>query len=86
MVTSPKLIKQQFDSEGNAGLWLQFAGKKFHIVFKNQGKLTYGNYVIKRAVCDGQTDLSCHGDRACLDRKTIDSLSDTLHEIEVELN
>lgn len=85
MVISPKLLKEQFDSEGNAGLRLRFAGKAFHIIFKNPGKLTYGDYLIKSAVCDGQSELEHRGDRVCLDRKIIDSLPDVLHEIVVEL-
>lgn len=85
MVISPKLLKEQFDSEGNAGLWLHFAGKRFHIVFKNPGRLTYGEYQIKSAVCDGQLEFGRCGAQVCLDRKTIDSLPDVLHEIEVEL-
>lgn len=85
MVISPKLLKEQFDSEGNAGLWLQFAGKKFHVVFKNPGGLTYGDYQIKSAVCDGQLEFGRCGEQVCLDRKMIDSLPDVLHEIEVEL-
>ncbi len=86
LVISPKLIKEQFDSEGNAGLWIWFADKKFHIVFKNPGKLTYGDYSIKRAICDGQSELCCDKDKVCLDRELIDSLSDMPHEIEIELN
>ena len=85
MVISPKLLKEQFDSEGNAGLWLRFAGKRFHIVFKNPSRLTYGEYQIKSAVCDGQLEFGHCGAKVCLDRKTIDSLPDVLHEIEVEL-
>ena len=85
MVISPKLLKEQFDSEGNAELWLPFAGKKFHIVFKNPGRLTYGDYQIKNAVCDGQTELDYHEGNVCLGRKMIDSLSDMPHKIEVEL-
>jgi len=85
MVISPKLLKEQFDSEGNAGLRIRFAGKDFHIVFKNPGKLTYGDYLMKKAVCDGKTELGHDGNQARLDRKTIDALPDVLHEIEVEL-
>ncbi len=85
MIIHPKLLKEQFDSEGNAGLRLWFAGKNFHIVYKNPERLTYGDYCIKRVVCDGQVEPGSCGDKICFGRERIDTFSDAPHEIEVEL-
>lgn len=85
MVIRPKLVKEQFDSEGNAEIQLWFAGRKFCVRFTNPRNLTYGEYTIKRAVCDGETELEQQGNFALLSRETIMSLPDTVHKIEVEL-
>ena len=85
MVIRPRLLGEQFDAEGNAGLWLRFAQKKFHVRFKNPLCLTYGEYAVKSAVCDGNTEFFGDGDCVSLSRETIASLTDELHEIEVEL-
>ena len=85
MMLCPKLRGEQFDAEGTAQIWLQFAQKEFQIIYKNPLKLSYGEYAIKKAFCDGQVELTVLGKAAILDRKTIVSLSDTVHKIEVEL-
>lgn len=85
MVICPKLLKEQFDEEGNAEIWLRFAEKEFHVIYENPCKLSCGEYVIKNAVCDGKTTLVNFGDSAFFDRKVIESLPDTVHEIRVEL-
>ncbi len=85
MVIRPKLIKEQFDEKGNARLHLWFAGKEFRILFVNPLLLTYGEYVIKKAICDGRTELMIDKTSAFLSRQTITSLSDIRHEIQVEL-
>lgn len=84
MVICPKLVKEQFDFEGNAKLQLQFAGKNFQITFRNPQKLTYGEYVVRKAFCDGQTELGIHGDAAFLSRKDILAMPNTVHEVTVE--
>ena len=85
MVICPKLLREQFDAEGNAQIWLRFAQKEFHVTYKNPLKLSYGEYAIQKASCDGQTQLTVSGLSAFLGRETIASLSDTVHEIEIEL-
>ena len=57
LTVSPKLVKEQFDADGNAELSLHFADKKFSIQIQNPEKLGYGAYVIKNAVCDGIISL-----------------------------
>ncbi len=85
MVISPKLLKEQFDTEGNAGISLYFAGRKFDITYKNPQKLTYGEYTIKKAVCDGTDALKCCNGAATLDREQLTQLTCTEHKIIIEL-
>lgn len=85
MIMRPKLVKEQFDAKGNAELELQFADKRFHVVYHNPKKLAYGEYQIKDAVCDGQIKLHLQDDYVTLDREQINLLSDTVHTIEIEL-
>ncbi len=87
MVIKPKLLKEQFDCNGIAKLSLCFAEKSFQITFVNREKLTYGEYKIKRAVCDSDQVLTCKEDGvfAILDREKIEAMSEIVHEIEIEL-
>ena len=85
MVIYPKLLKEQFDTKGNAEIWLRFAQKAFHIVIKNPNALTYKAYQVKGATCDGQTLQT--NDKTCvrISREKIEAMSDSVHTIEVEL-
>ncbi|MGN0351302.1 MAG: GH36-type glycosyl hydrolase domain-containing protein [Roseburia sp.] len=85
MVIEPKLVKEQFDAEGKAELKLQFAEKNFQIVIKNPEKLTYGEYTIKKAVCDERIELNDKRDVVVLSRKQIETMTNVMHTIEVEL-
>lgn len=85
MIIRPKLLKEQFDSKGNAKLWIRFAEKDFHVLYKNPFNLSYGEYVIKSAFCDEQTVFINYGDSVSLSRGIIASLPDMVHRIEVEL-
>ena len=85
MVICPKLMKSQFDKNGDAKLKLCFAGKKFDITIQNADLLEYGEYTVKQAVCDGKTPLKVSGDKAALDRAVIDGMGEAVHEIKVIL-
>lgn len=82
---SPKLVKEQFDSEGNAELKLHFADKCFVIQMKNPEKLGYGEYKIKGAICDGTIELNNSSDYVSLDRDIIAGLDDSTHTVVVSL-
>ena len=85
MIICPKLMKSQFDENGNAKLKLCFAGKKFDITVQNADLLEYGEYTVKQAVCDGGVTLKVSGDKAALDRAVIDGMDEAVHEITVIL-
>ncbi len=82
----PKLLSEQFDSEGNAEICLRFADKDFRIAFHNPEKLTYGEYVVGKAVCDGKKELFRHGNGVRLALQDVTSLSDGRHDIDIELH
>ncbi len=85
MVICPKLLKEQFDSEGYAGIRLQFAERDFDIRIHNPEKLTYGEYQVISAVCDGEKELAQYGDGVCLAKNEIAALPNTVHRIEIKL-
>lgn len=85
LVICPKLLKEQFGENGNAGIRLRFAQKEFQVSFHNPQRLDYGEYEIKSICCDGKDMLDECRNQGFLERKTIASFADTLHEIKVEL-
>lgn len=86
LVIKPKLLQEQFSQEGKASIQLMFAGKQFEVIYVNPKKLTYGEYGIKKAVCDKHTLLSQEKTRAVLNRETIVSMDNNIHRIEIELD
>ena len=85
MVICPKLVKEQFDCEQLAEIRLNFADKPFCIRIHNPKKLTYGDYVIIRAVCDHEIELCNYGESVSFERESIVSMNDSVHIIEIEL-
>jgi cellobiose phosphorylase len=85
LVIRPKLVNEQFDSEGRAAIQLIFADKKFEIEFYNPNRLTYGGYHIKGAVCDNKTELNHSDLQVCLKRNEILAMDSSIHKIIVEL-
>ncbi|BCN29268.1 GH36-type glycosyl hydrolase domain-containing protein [Anaeromicropila herbilytica] len=85
LVIRPKLVREQFDKEGRASVQLLFADKNFIIEFYNPNGHTYGEYQIKRAVCDNNTALYNSGMQVCLSRKKIIEMDNSIHKIIVEL-
>ncbi|WP_373214433.1 GH36-type glycosyl hydrolase domain-containing protein [Ruminococcus sp. 5_1_39BFAA] len=84
LAVRPRLMKSQFDAVGKAGIRLTFAGKKFEILYHNEGALEYGEYRIGSAKCDGvpmqNTDRG-----AVMDRAAVEALGDGEHQIQVAL-
>ncbi len=65
LLFDPKLIKEQFDAEGNATLTLQFAGKNFRIQYHNADKLDFDAYKVGTITVNG-TALLAGADRILL--------------------
>ena len=85
MALRPKLVKEQFDKDGNAGICLYFASKKFNITYKNPQKLTYGEYIIKNAVCEAVPELKYNASSVFISRGQIVQMPGTEYHIEIEL-
>ena len=50
LAVCPKLVREQFDAQGEASLSLHFAGKELCIAVKNPGGADYGAYRVARAL------------------------------------
>ncbi|WP_054955258.1 GH36-type glycosyl hydrolase domain-containing protein [Paenibacillus dakarensis] len=84
----PKLVEEQFDGNGEASVETLFADKKLRIIYRNTGRLGYGQYRALEVKIDGET-VSCaaEGHGCLLDRERIEALTeDQLHTVEVTLS
>lgn len=84
LVVMPKLLKEQFNRQGCARLSLLFAEKRFQISVHNPQGLTYGEYRVKKAACDGEA-LDIRDGAAVLSRNRITSMAGQVHHIEIGL-
>ena len=85
MMLAPKLLPEQFDTEGNAGIKLNFLNRTFLINYHNPRKLSPEMYGIVKAEC-GSLELRIREGKAYLDREIIETLEDTIHVIDVTLD
>jgi cellobiose phosphorylase len=75
LMIEPKLVKAQFDNEHVASAFTIFREKKLNIQYKNEDKLEYGEYKIKRVTLDGETlALNLVNNALVIDKKVIDKL------------
>jgi cellobiose phosphorylase len=85
LVLEPKLVKEQFDDQHQAGVSLVFAGRNLKIVYRNQAVKEYGTYRIGDIFIDGvkYDKSSCEG---TISRELLEALGkDTEHTILVDL-
>ncbi len=84
MALSPKLQKEQF-ADGRAAISLNFAGRRWHIVYVNKTGKESGAYTISAAYIDGGK-RQVQGEEMILPPKEIQHMKkDVTHEIIVEL-
>lgn len=74
LVIKPALLKEQFDAEGKASISLNFAGKRFDIVYTNSSNQQAGNYIIKEASLNG-IKLTSNNSYVSIPREEIAKLS-----------
>ncbi len=88
LVLEPKLMSQQFDAKGEAGVTSLFRGKQITVVYNNRDDADYGEYAIKSCRID-EEEVTVDGAKAssvCIPARMIDKLSDTdAHTIYVDL-
>lgn len=61
LLLSPKLITEQFDSDGKASICVDFADALLEVVYINTSRKSYGEYVVSSAKLDGQSFSGCDG-------------------------
>ncbi len=54
MMLEPKLLSQQFDAKGEAGVTSLFGGRMFHVIYNNKDDADYGEYAIAGCKIDGE--------------------------------
>ncbi len=80
----PKLMAEQFDEKGIAGITFDFAGYHFHVVYVNEHKLDYGFYRIVNA--KGDMELTPVRDGFILERAKLKDLdTDKIYKIRLYL-
>lgn len=85
LVLHPKLLSEQFASDGTASITVTFAGKHLDIIYVNKNNKDYGTYTVVSAIC-GDTALTITDNSyAVLPHKMLKALSDRTHQITVTL-
>ena len=85
LLVHPKLLAEQFDEAGTASVSVTFAGKQFHVTYRNTDRKDYGSYHIATADCDKTAIEIVEDSHIMISREFINNLSSDLHEITVTL-
>ena len=85
LILHPKLLACQFDADGTACIGVPFAGKRFTIVYRNKNGKDFGSYILESAACDGRELPIAEESFLLIPRKELAALSDTPHQIIVNL-
>ncbi|OCL25984.1 cellobiose phosphorylase [Orenia metallireducens] len=87
LVLNPKLLKKQFDNEGNANIYTLFANRPINVIYKNQKELEFGEYnIIDIIINDEEINFEIKDQSAIIKKELIERLSlDDVNEIEVIL-
>ena len=86
LVLEPKLVKEQFDENGEAAVELIFADRQLTIKYVGAKGKDFGQYKIASAVIDGADALEVTDTKVEIARARLESLDDSAHEIVVKLN
>ena len=82
----PKLVREQFDANGDAAISTRFAGRQLEVVYHNPSHHDYGAYAITSVLLDGGVVSLKHEDRAVvIERALISALDNNLHRLDVKL-
>ncbi len=85
LIIYPKLLAEQFDTEGSASITTSFADKIFMIIYNNTNNKDFASYTIGSAFCDQETLPITDDSFIVLTRKMLAALSDSPHKIIVNL-
>ena len=85
LVLEPKLVKEQFDDDGNAGIRLEFAGNTFVIRYHNEEKKDYGAYQISEVAAMPELDIRMEGKKAVISKTSIEKSNGGCYTVNVIL-
>ena len=90
LVIVPKLVREQFDRNGQAAITFSFAEKQFHVAIMNMTGKDFGEYHVVKAYLTGLTPslmqkLDITDGKVVLSRSTILSLPQTGNTVTIEL-
>lgn len=85
LIIAPKLLAEQFDSQGKASIRISFANKTLEVIFENADRKNYGDYTLASAVCEDRELPIAEGSYGILSRKILDSLEDGIHSVTIKL-
>ena len=85
LIIAPKLLAEQFDSQGKASIQISFANKTLEVIFENADRKDYGDYTLASAVCEGRELPIADGSYGVLSRKVLDDLGDGIHSVTIKL-
>jgi cellobiose phosphorylase len=87
LMLEPKLLRQQFDERGEAGVLTLFANRKLEVVYVNEPGLDFGQYDVQSVRLNGDAvAFERRGHAVIIARDTIESLDHTVvQRLEIEV-
>ena len=87
LVLDPKLVREQFETDGRATLSTLFAGRRLHVVYENPQRLDCGAYRVATVQLDGTILPDAGGKTArIVPREVLESLSPgKVHRLDIKL-
>jgi cellobiose phosphorylase len=86
LILAPKLVKEQFDAEGKAGVRFFFADRELLVLYENSGRRDYGAYKVGYISIDGHEQQLDPAGNVQIARQQITGLKPgKIHEIYVRL-
>jgi cellobiose phosphorylase len=87
LVLAPKLVQEQFDASGEAGVSTLFAGRELSVVYHNSVHRDYPHYQIREIRVNGvSTAFEQRGSTAIIRREVVLALAeDQTHQVDVLL-
>ncbi len=79
----PKLVQEQFDTQGKASVQTRFVDRQLEVTYLNPGRLEHGSYKVVRVTLNGtELDVNFSTDGCWIPRKSIATLEPNLtHQI-----
>lgn len=87
LLLAPKLVKEQFDTQGRASVKTLFAGRELEVVYTSTGSAEYGEYQIHRVTLNGAVvTLQRVSEGVLIPRAVLQALPEgQVYELKVEL-